>query len=561
MKQPKRGGPSARIRMLKRLRLILSVIALVLCGSIVFCAVSLKTHSGKQIPEETTQAPAETETVQTLPSTMPSETTPVPETSPQPQSDEEGENGEEAPEADPEFDPLQQDGQDGENGEETPQMGPEFDDPLYDEDQDGQNERPVPDPDPEFGNPRQPDGYAPEHDRGNPKRHDDPNVPQGPVGVGDQNVEQTQQLGQVPDREHAGAADIPDISESTAPAMEQAQTAAATESSAAAALPAETMLSEEKQEQEPEKSHFPALTVLIISAMLLALDLAGIAACTVEIGKLRRQAPRNTLRGEMVDSITHTVSNGGKRRAAAPAITVGQLHNIGARPYQEDSSGVANLDNGVFAVVADGMGGLSGGDKVSQKIVYTMLEYSSALRPGQMDGTLEQMLSSVNDVINQMLGPAGLKKSGSTLMAVLVRDYRFHWITVGDSHIYLYHEGSLVQLNQEHNRGQELLRQAIAGQLSFDEVRADPKKSGLTSYIGMGRLKYVDKSLYSIPLTQGDRILLMTDGVFNALPEETICSVLKQTPNVAEAARQLERAVINRACPHQDNFTAVILGF
>lgn len=535
MKQPNSGGRSARIRMLKRLRLILSVIALILCGSIVFCAVSLGTHSEKQAPEETTLAPAETETVQTLPPTEPSETTP--ETFRQTQSDEEGENGEEVPETDP-----------------------EANDPLYDEDQDGQNERPVPDPYQEFGNPRQPDGHDPGHERGYPKPQDGQSGPQGPIGVENQNIEQTQELGQVPDSENAGAADIPDISESTAPAMEQAQTTAATEPSAAAAMPGETMLPEEKQEQEPEKSHFPALTVLVISVILLVLDLAGIAACTAEIRKLRRQARRNAPREEGVDFITHTVSNGGRRRAPEPAITVGQLHNIGARPYQEDSSGVANLDDGVFAVVADGMGGLSGGDKVSQKIVYTMLEYSSALRPGQMDDTLEQMLSSVNDVINQMLGPAGLKKSGSTLMAVLVRDYRFHWITVGDSHIYLYHEGSLVQLNQEHNRGQELLRQAIAGQLTFDEVRSDPKKSGLTSYIGMGRLKYVDKSLCSIPLTPGDRILLMTDGVFNALPEETICSVLKQTPDVAEAARQLERAVINRACPHQDNFTAVILG-
>lgn len=313
---------------------------------------------------------------------------------------------------------------------------------------------------------------------------------------------------------------------------------------------------------EPQSPPAWALPVLVISAVLLAADLVGIAVCSAAIRRLQsrlRQRPETTgQKVEDVDTVTHTLCRA--TGMAGASVTVGQLHNIGARPSQQDSSGVVNLSDGVLAVVADGMGGLSDGDKVSQKIVYTMLEYSRALRPGQMDGALEQMLGGVNAVINQTFGQGGPNKCGSTLLAVLVRQNRFHWIAVGDSHIYLYHEGSLVQLNQEHNRGQELLRQAIAGQLTFDAVRADPKKSGLTSFLGMGRLKYVEKSLYSIPLVPGDRIVLMTDGVFNALSDETIRSVLSKTPDVAEAARVLEQGVLARAASRQDNFTAVILG-
>ena len=77
----------------------------------------------------------------------------------------------------------------------------------------------------------------------------------------------------------------------------------------------------------------------------------------------------------------------------------------------------------------------------------------------------------------------------------------------------------------------------------------------------MGRLKYIDKSLDSIPLAPGDRIVLMTDGVFNALPDKTIEAVLNRYPNVQEAAAEMERLVIQRANPRQDNFTAVIIGF
>lgn len=273
-----------------------------------------------------------------------------------------------------------------------------------------------------------------------------------------------------------------------------------------------------------------------------------------ELNRTARSAPSGAEQGFQTEHIQPKAVSGGK-------IAVGQLHNIGKRPYQEDSSGVTMLSDGALAIVADGMGGLSGGDKVSQKIVYTMLGYSDSLKTGQMDGVLSAMVNGVNESVNKMLGPDGLYKSGSTLMAVLVRQNRFHWIAVGDSHIYFYRNGSLVQLNQEHNRGQDLIVKAVRGEITFQEAREDRKKSGLTSFVGMGNLKHVDKSLRSIPLEAGDRIVLMTDGVFNALPDQTIAAVLARNPNVDQAAAEMERLVIQHGNPRQDNFTAVILGF
>ena len=327
--------------------------------------------------------------------------------------------------------------------------------------------------------------------------------------------------------------------------------------------------SEQPATPTPESPAAPSwpLPMLIGSIVLLALDAIGIGVCSQSIQhrkhELRQQRRRAavaaaTATAESEDEIIHTQSL--PEQPVPGRITVGSLQNIGGRPYQEDSSGVANLSDGALAVVADGMGGLSNGDKVSQKIIFTMMGFAKALRPGQMDGVLFQMVKGTVDVVNRMLGKDGLYKSGSTLMAVLVRGNRFHWIAVGDSHIYLFRDGQLIQLNQEHNRGQDLLRHAIAGELTFDEVRADPKKSGLTSFIGMGEIKYVEKSLDSIALHPGDRIVLMTDGVFNALSDSEIAAVLAQNPDVKTAARMMEQGVLSKAAPHQDNFTAVILG-
>ena len=318
--------------------------------------------------------------------------------------------------------------------------------------------------------------------------------------------------------------------------------------------------------EETPKAPGWALPLLIGSIFGLLVDLGGIVVCTHSIGARKKELQSQRRKAEVqrayvVPEETGTTQVQTLQEQEVPdGMTVGSLQNIGGRPYQEDSSGVASLSDGVLAVVADGMGGLANGDKVSQKIVMTMMGYSKSLRPGQMDDVLPRMVQSVAAEVNKMLGPEGLYKSGSTLMTVLVRQNRFHWAAVGDSHIYLYREGQLVQLNQEHNRGQELLYQALAGELTFDEVRADSKKSGLTSFVGMGELKYVEKSLSSIALKAGDRILLMTDGVFNALSDQEIAAVLARNPDVKTAAQMMERGVLAKAAPHQDNFTAIILG-
>ena len=314
------------------------------------------------------------------------------------------------------------------------------------------------------------------------------------------------------------------------------------------------------------ENHSFAMTAFIVLIVLFWLDVVAVIILSIVIYKKKRMKPELHVRTERI--VSGTPGSTGMETATAQSrqrqfltnkVAVGKLHNIGARPYQEDSSGLVELNDGVLAIVADGMGGLSGGDKVSQKIVFTMLSYGESLKSGQMDGILTQMVNGVNEEVNKMLGPNGLYKSGSTLLAVLVRRHRFHWIAVGDSHIYFYHRGCLTQLNQEHNREQELLKRAAQGEISFGQARNDPKKSGLTSFVGMGKLKYVEKSLVSIPVEQGDRIVLMTDGVFNAVSDQEIASVLKRYPDVSEAAAELERMVIRRANPKQDNFTAVIL--
>lgn len=239
--------------------------------------------------------------------------------------------------------------------------------------------------------------------------------------------------------------------------------------------------------------------------------------------------------------------------------SIGKLHNIGRRKDQQDSFGIMPTPGGQFAVVADGMGGLSGGDRVSQQVVMSMLQDASALGGGADGNVLFEMVAHANSIVNSMLGAADAYVSGSTVVAVLVEYDCFHWVSVGDSRICLYRNGRLIQLNREHTYEAELMVQAVNGEISFEEAAANPKRAGLTSFIGMGELKYIDGSHRGVQIQRGDRLLLMTDGVFNTLTEEDICRILGEAGCAENAASAMQERILSYGRENQDNFTAVII--
>lgn len=302
-------------------------------------------------------------------------------------------------------------------------------------------------------------------------------------------------------------------------------------------------------------------TGIILLAILLAVLAAGVAAIVLK-RKRGKTMPNTSMGGGESQTITRLPQEAPAQAAprAVPAVTaVGKVHHIGRRQAQQDSLGVTSYGEGLLAVVADGMGGLSDGDKVSQRIVLTMLQDSVSLAGNKVDGALYRMLAHANREVNSMLGPAEQYKSGSTVVAVMVEAGGFQWISVGDSRIYLYRGHHLMQINREHVHEADLWKRAVNGGLSFSEIAADPQRKHVSSFIGMGELRHIDGSIRPARIYPGDKLLLMSDGVFNTLSEQEICDVLMQEGEAQRAAKVLEEMVLARQNPKQDNFTAVIL--
>ena len=247
----------------------------------------------------------------------------------------------------------------------------------------------------------------------------------------------------------------------------------------------------------------------------------------------------------------------------ASGLEVGNAHHIGKRGNQEDSFAISDLTDdklcrhaGVLAVVADGMGGLADGELVSGGVTSSVMrEFPSLPESWTMPQKLLYLVERANEAGNAVTG--GVKShGGSTMLLTLIQDGSLWFASVGDSRICLVRGGGVVQLTRPHTYESDLDKKAACRDITFEAASADSQRKALTSYIGMGELCAIDYNNQPIQLLAGDWVVLMTDGVFNELTNAEIAHALSD--NAPSAAERIERMVLAKGDPHQDNLTAVV---
>lgn len=243
------------------------------------------------------------------------------------------------------------------------------------------------------------------------------------------------------------------------------------------------------------------------------------------------------------------------------AISIGNTQHQGMREYQEDSFGYTSLNHdslqetGFAAIVSDGMGGLSSGDKVSR---YSVSALAGACENTDLSVPVNVRLANVFNDINNAVS-AGDTGGGATLSAVLCTQSGIYWCSTGDSRIYLCRHNKLYQLSRDFDYMDMLLDRVIDFDLTMDEAYENPKKDTLAAYIGSGEYLFPDVSIKPLLPYVGDRILICSDGVYNALSEPELENCL--TLSAQDSADAICNMVLGKGYSNQDNFTAIVLEF
>lgn len=196
-------------------------------------------------------------------------------------------------------------------------------------------------------------------------------------------------------------------------------------------------------------------------------------------------------------------------------------------------------------VVADGMGGTSGGAIASGHAV------AGFLASNPLDGWLTAM-QTLNVSVRHTCVKDGHDNAGTTLVGLLVDHNRCVTVNIGDSRIYRLRQGQLELLTIDHNLGN--LRREGGRAADYDDGRGRP--GALTSYLGStDDEQRVD--IRTISVRDGDRILMSSDGVHGQVSEGKIQDIIQTQNTCGQAAEQLTAE--SAQAGGRDNATALLV--
>jgi serine/threonine protein phosphatase PrpC len=194
---------------------------------------------------------------------------------------------------------------------------------------------------------------------------------------------------------------------------------------------------------------------------------------------------------------------------------------------------------GAVAIVADGVGGHSGGRVAAELSVRGFLDaYYSLPETLGVERAAARALNSVNRwVVFQGRNDSTLESMASTFTALVVRGRQAHVVHVGDTRVYRLRGQQLTCLTQDHTHKHPDLSHVLHRAIGIDEeVRAD----------------------YAVhALEMHDRYLLCSDGVYEALPRAMLLELLAQRSEPRDSARRLVDAALEAGS--QDNASALVL--
>lgn len=215
--------------------------------------------------------------------------------------------------------------------------------------------------------------------------------------------------------------------------------------------------------------------------------------------------------------------------------------DIGGREEQQDS-GYAYTDPSVtFSIICDGMGGAACGAQASALAVESMRQMLESYLAGEADCSVtEFLLEAVSELDMRVTHELGKYKSGTTAVAVFIQDQKLFWFSVGDSRLYIFRNGDLVQATRDHNYFLRLREELESGEITPEQFRQESERGeALISFLGIGGLSVYDLTNTPLNLREGDILLLTTDGLYKALPEEMICHILRGAESLSEKADKL----------------------
>ena len=209
------------------------------------------------------------------------------------------------------------------------------------------------------------------------------------------------------------------------------------------------------------------------------------------------------------------------------------------RPTNEDA--VKVLEDVNFYMLADGVGGNRSGEVASQSALDALEKFIRHNPPEWLEDRDEvfRYLRAAVRYVNQFiikLSEARPQYSGmaTTLVFAYIRNDEMYVANVGDSRVYLIHDGLIQQITDDHTYVNDLVKM---GARSREEAHTHARKNVITRAIGANANNEPD--CFSVPVEKGDRVLICSDGLYDEVDDDTIMYTISRFDDMMICAEDL----------------------
>ena len=240
-----------------------------------------------------------------------------------------------------------------------------------------------------------------------------------------------------------------------------------------------------------------------------------------------------------------------------PAIEYAERSDPGRDPgkqVNEDACGYRATRLGHLCVVCDGMGGHAAGREAAELALATIFEtFEHAPAEACPRDVLQGAVAEASRRVYAMPTSEAGGRPGSTVVAVLMHARGTEVAHVGDSRVYLVHEGQISRVTRDHSIVQEMVDRGL---LTLEQAAVHPDANRITRALGMAPEVEVEVRPSPVHHVTGDAFVLCSDGLSDLILDQEILETVDNVPGAQAVGKLVDLA---NARGGHDNITVLVL--
>lgn len=246
-----------------------------------------------------------------------------------------------------------------------------------------------------------------------------------------------------------------------------------------------------------------------------------------------------------------------QKRKSKGFCETGASRTIGDREVQEDEFGITETEEGLMAVLADGMGKRYGGkiaSRIAVQVFLDLFEDHNAFYNPQY--SFRKAFQGANrEILNELEENQGSASVG----AVMIKNQKLYYAVVGNVKIAVYRNQELVPVSSGHTIGVLAKQKYEEGKLTRQEAAGLLDHHRLYNFVGQDGFRDVEFFDTPIALRGGEYVLLMSDGLYETARWKDMEDCLEGEGSCQEKAYRLVELVNQSEEEEKDNAAVVLI--